>query len=224
MRVSDAMTADVRIAAPNQSIQDAAQMMAEIDAGVLPVGDNDRLVGVITDRDIAVRAVAKGLPPSVKVRDVMSHEVMYCFDDEDIDDVAQNMADIKVRRLPVLNRSKRLVGIVSLGDIAMAEGPDLRHIGAGRAALAGGRWTGLTMALTSQEIVARVGRVDDLVIAAIIESGATREELDEACAWIANDEPLINSGRRLAAGRVGQIVDLLMRHQEDQEALLESGR
>jgi CBS domain-containing protein len=124
MRVSDAMTADVRIASPNQSIKDAARIMAEIDAGVLPVGDNDRLVGVITDRDIAVRAVAQGLPPSAKVRDIMSEEVMYCFDDEDIDDVAQNMADIKVRRLPVLNRSKRLVGIVSLGDIAMAEGPD----------------------------------------------------------------------------------------------------
>jgi CBS domain-containing protein len=124
MRVSDAMTTDVRIANPNQSIQDAAIMMAEIDAGVLPVGENDRLVGVITDRDIAVRAVAKGLPPSAKVRDVMSGDVMYCFDDEEIDDVAQNMADIKVRRLPVLNRGKRLVGIVSLGDIAMADGPD----------------------------------------------------------------------------------------------------
>ena len=124
MQVRDAMTADVQIAAPNQTIQDAARIMAEIDAGALPVGDNDRLVGVITDRDIAVRAVAKGLPPSAKVRDVMSEEVMYCFEDEDIDDVAQNMADIKVRRLPVLDRKKRLVGIVSLGDIAMAEGPD----------------------------------------------------------------------------------------------------
>jgi CBS domain-containing protein len=124
MRVSDAMTVDVRIADPDQSIQDAAKIMAEIDAGVLPVGENDRLVGVITDRDIAVRAVAKGLPPSAMVRDVMSQEVLYCFDDEDVEDVVQNMADIKVRRLPVLNRKKRLVGIVSLGDIAMAEGPD----------------------------------------------------------------------------------------------------
>jgi CBS domain-containing protein len=124
MQVNDAMSTDVRIASPDQSIQDAARIMAEIDAGVLPVGDHDRLVGVITDRDIAVRAVAKGLPPSAKVRDVMSREVMYCFDDEELDDVAQNMADIKVRRLPVLNRSKRLVGIVSLGDIAMAEGPE----------------------------------------------------------------------------------------------------
>jgi hypothetical protein len=80
------------------------------------------------------------------------------------------------------------------------------------------------MALTRQEIVERIGPVDDLVIAAIVESGATREELDEANAWIANDEPLINSGRRLATGRVGQIVELLARHQEDREALLERGR
>src|SRR5215216_1083530 len=124
MRVSDAMTADVRIANPDQSIEDAAKMMAEIDAGVLPVGDNDRLVGMITDRDIAVRAVAQGLSPKTKVREVMSGEVMYCFDDDDVDEVAHNMADIKVRRLPVVNRDKRLVGIVSLGDIALADGPD----------------------------------------------------------------------------------------------------
>jgi CBS domain-containing protein len=125
MRVNEAMTSDVQIANPNQSIQDAAQTMAAIDAGVLPVGENDRLVGIITDRDIAVRAVAKGLSPSTKVREVMSEgEVMYCYEDEDLEDVAQNMADIKVRRLPVLNRAKRLVGIISVGDIAVADGPD----------------------------------------------------------------------------------------------------
>ena len=125
MRVSEAMTANVQLASPDQTIQDAAKMMASIDAGVLPVGENDRLVGMITDRDIAVRAVAKGLGPKTKVRDVMSDGgVLYCFDDEDVDDVAHNMADIKVRRLPVLNREKRLVGIVSLGDIALTDGPD----------------------------------------------------------------------------------------------------
>jgi CBS domain-containing protein len=125
MRVNEAMTSDVQIANPNQSIQQVAQTMAAIDAGVLPVGENDRLVGIITDRDIAVRAVAKGLSPSTKVREVMSEgEVMYCYEDEDLEDVAHNMADIKVRRLPVLNRAKRLVGIISLGDIAVADGPD----------------------------------------------------------------------------------------------------
>jgi len=124
MRVSEAMTADVRIASPDQTIAEAARLMAEIDAGVLPVGANDRLVGMITDRDIAIRAVAKGKTAQTPVREVMSKEVKYCFEDEDLDDVAENMAEIKVRRLPVLNRDKRLVGIVSLGDIAMTDGPD----------------------------------------------------------------------------------------------------
>jgi CBS domain-containing protein len=124
MRISEAMTPDVQIANPTQTIRDAASLMAELDVGALPVGEGDRLVGVVTDRDIAVRAVAKGLDPDTKVSDVMSSEVMYCFDDEDLEDVAHNMADIKVRRLPVLNRKKRLVGIVSLGDIALADGPE----------------------------------------------------------------------------------------------------
>ena len=122
MQVNEAMSSDVKIATPDQSIRDAAKMMAELDAGVLPVGENDKLVGMITDRDIAIRAVAAGKPPTTKVRDVMSSEVKYCFEDDDLDDVAENMADIKVRRLPVLNREKRLVGIVSLGDIALFDG------------------------------------------------------------------------------------------------------
>jgi CBS domain-containing protein len=122
--VSEVMTPKVKVAAPEQTIQQAAGMMADIDAGVLPVGDEDRLIGMITDRDIAVRAVAKGLAPDTKVREVMSSEVKYCFEDDNIDDVARNMADIKVRRLPVVNRDKRLVGILSLGDIAIEEGPD----------------------------------------------------------------------------------------------------
>jgi CBS domain-containing protein len=123
MQVREAMTDDVRISNPDQSIRDAATVMAEIDAGVLPVGENDRLVGVITDRDIAVRAVAAGKGPNTKVRDVMSKEVMYCFEDDELSEVAQNMSDNKLRRLPVLNRQKRLVGILSLGDIALVDGP-----------------------------------------------------------------------------------------------------
>jgi CBS domain-containing protein len=118
MKVSETMTRDVRVASPNDSIQQAARMMAEIDAGVLPVGENDRLVGMITDRDIAIRGVAEGKGPDAKVRDVMTADVRYCFDDQDLEEVTRNMADIQVRRLPVLNRDKRLVGIVSLGDIA----------------------------------------------------------------------------------------------------------
>ena len=124
MQVNEVMSRDVSIASPRQSIREAARMMAEIDAGVVPVGENDRLVGVITDRDIAIRAVAEGKSPDTPIREVMSAEVKYCFEDDDIDDVAQNMADIKLRRLPVLNEKKRLVGIISLADIALAEGPD----------------------------------------------------------------------------------------------------
>jgi CBS domain-containing protein len=124
MQVSEVMSRDVNIANPGQSIREAARMMAEIDAGVVPVGENDRLVGVITDRDIAVRAVAAGKSPDTPIREIMSAEVKYCFDDDDISDVARNMAEIKLRRLPVVDGRKRLVGIISLGDIALAQGPD----------------------------------------------------------------------------------------------------
>jgi CBS domain-containing protein len=122
MQVSQAMSKDVRIANPNQSICDAAKMMAEIDAGALPVGENDRLVGMITDRDIAVRAVALNKGPDTPIRQIMSKDVKYCFADDDLEEVCQNMADIKVRRLPVLDRNQRLVGIVSLGDVALTDG------------------------------------------------------------------------------------------------------
>jgi CBS domain-containing protein len=121
MKVSDVMSRDVLVASPTQSIRDAAEMMAKIDVGVLPVGENDRLIGMITDRDIAIRAVAEGRVPTTKVRDVMSNEVLYCFDDQDLDEVARSMGDTKVRRLPVVNRQKRLVGIISLGDLARNE-------------------------------------------------------------------------------------------------------
>ena len=118
MRVSEVMTRDVRLTRPDESIRDAAREMAEIDAGVLPVADGDRLVGMITDRDIAIRAVAAGKLPDTSVREVMTAEVKYCFEDEDLDHVMSNLGDLRVRRLPVMNRDKRLVGIVSIGDVA----------------------------------------------------------------------------------------------------------
>jgi len=121
MEVSRAMSSQVRIASADQSIGDAAHTMAQIDAGVLPVDDAGRLAGMITDRDIAVRAVAAGKGPDTAVREVMSTEVKYCFEDDDLDEVAQEMAELKVRRMPVLDRRERLVGILSLGDIALAD-------------------------------------------------------------------------------------------------------
>jgi CBS domain-containing protein len=121
MKVSEAMSRDVQLARPDQSICDAAKAMAAIDAGALPVQENDRLVGMITDRDITVRAVAEHKGPDTPVREVMSADVKYCYEDEDLDHVARNMADLQVRRLPVVNRDKRLVGIVALGDVAQVE-------------------------------------------------------------------------------------------------------
>jgi CBS domain-containing protein len=135
MQVSEVMTRTVRIAAPDDTLQRAAQMMAEADAGVLPVGQDVRLVGMITDRDIAIRGDACGCDPTrTFVRQVMTQEpVKYCFEDEDIEHVASNMAQLQVRRLPVLNREKRLVGVVSLSDIshrvdASAAGDALRGV------------------------------------------------------------------------------------------------
>ena len=121
MKVSEAMTRDVRIASPDETLQQTARVLAEIDSGVMPVGENDKLVGMITDRDIAIRGVARGKGPDAKVRDVMTADIKYCFDDQEMDEVARNMGDQKVRRMPVLNREKRLVGILSLGDFALVD-------------------------------------------------------------------------------------------------------
>jgi CBS domain-containing protein len=125
MRIKECMTEDVVIAAPTQTIRDAARMMRNIDAGFIPVGENDRLVGTITDRDIAVRGIADGKGPETAIRDLMSKEVLYCYEDDDMDEVSDEMAELQIRRMPVLNREKRLVGVISLGDIAQAADGDL---------------------------------------------------------------------------------------------------
>jgi CBS domain-containing protein len=126
MQVNQVMSRQVRLASPTDTLQHAARMMAELDAGALPVGDNDRLVGMVTDRDIAIRGDAEGCDPTkTTVRQVMSGDtVKYCFEDDDVEKVAQNMAELKVRRLPVVNREKRLVGIVSLGDLSRHAHPN----------------------------------------------------------------------------------------------------
>jgi CBS domain-containing protein len=120
MQVKEVMTRNVEITNPDDTIEHAAQTMAQLDVGVLPVAENDRLVGMLTDRDIAVRVVAKGKAGrTARVRDAMSHEIKYCFEDEDFDHVVRNMGQEQVRRLPVMSRDKRLVGIVALADIAV---------------------------------------------------------------------------------------------------------
>ena len=122
MKVREAMTRDVQLVKPEQPISAAAKLMADLDIGALPVQENDRLVGMITDRDIAVRAVAVGRGPDTPVGEVMSREIKYCYEDQTVDEVTQNMGELRIRRLPVLNRDKRLVGILSLGDLAIDEG------------------------------------------------------------------------------------------------------
>jgi CBS domain-containing protein len=125
-KVADVMTPGAEIARPDQSVQEAAQLMAEVDTGALPVGENDRLVGMITGRDIAVRVTAEGKDPKqTRVSEVMTPGVRYCYEDEDVEHVAENMADQQVRRMPVVNRDKRLVGVVSLGDIASGQSPQV---------------------------------------------------------------------------------------------------
>lgn len=118
MKIAQCMSHDVKLATPTDTIKSAAEMMADADTGAIPVHDGDRLVGMITDRDIAIRAVAKGLGPDAKVADAMTTEVRYCFEDQDVEDVLRNLGDQQLRRLPVLDRNKRLVGIVSMSDLA----------------------------------------------------------------------------------------------------------
>ena len=122
MKVREAMTRDVRLVKPDQPIREAAKLMGELDIGALPVEENDRLVGMITDRDIAVRAVAAGRGPDTAVSGIMSREIKYCFEDQSVEEVTQNMGELRIRRLPVLTRDKRLIGILSLGDLAIDEG------------------------------------------------------------------------------------------------------
>jgi CBS domain-containing protein len=126
MLVSDVMTRGVECISPDATLQEAAAKMKALDVGPLPVcGPNDKLVGMITDRDITVRAVSDGRDPATaRVREVMTPDVIYCFDDQDVDEAAQMMKDRQVRRLMVLNRDKRLIGIVSLGDLAVETGAE----------------------------------------------------------------------------------------------------
>jgi len=116
--IREIMSADVRTVRPDRSIREAAQLMDEMGVGALPVANQERLMGMVTDRDIAIRAVGRGLPLETPVSEVMSPEVKYCFDDDELAKVVSNMSDIQLRRLPVVDRNKRLVGIVALADIA----------------------------------------------------------------------------------------------------------
>jgi len=125
MKLRDVMTRDVEVIHPDATLREAAETMEALDVGPLPVCDGARLVGMITDRDLVVRAMSAGQDPnSAKVREVMTPDVAYCFEDQDVTDAAQMMKDKQIRRLVILDRDKRLVGIVSLGDLAVETGND----------------------------------------------------------------------------------------------------
>jgi CBS domain-containing protein len=122
-KLQDVMTRDVEVVSPEDSLHHAAERMRSRDVGALPVCDGDQLVGMITDRDIVVRSVARGEDPRhVRVAEAMTHELEWCFEDHSLEDVGRHMRERQIRRMLVLNRDKQLVGIVSLGDLATARG------------------------------------------------------------------------------------------------------
>jgi CBS domain-containing protein len=122
MNIKDVMSKNADWISPETTLAQAAQKMKAHDIGFLPVGENDKLIGTVTDRDIVVRALAENMnPQTTTVKDVMTAKMLYCFDDQGVDEICDNMAQMKVRRFPVVNRDKRLVGVVSLGDLAQAK-------------------------------------------------------------------------------------------------------
>jgi CBS domain-containing protein len=136
-KIKDVMTPSCEWIAPDATLAEAAKIMQKKDIGFLPVGENDRLIGMVTDRDIVIRALAKAKDPAkTQVREAMTPKTFYCFDDQDVEEVCNNMGEIKVRRLPVVTRAKRLVGVVSLGDLA--QGASRPNIGQTQAQITAG--------------------------------------------------------------------------------------
>ena len=118
-QLKDLMSPGVQVISPDATIREAAEHMREGDFGMMPVGEDDRMIGTISDRDIAIRAVAEGKDAGTKVRDVMSEGIAWAYEDESVEQAAMLMSERQVRRLPVVDRDKRLVGIVALGDFAV---------------------------------------------------------------------------------------------------------
>jgi CBS domain-containing protein len=118
-KLKDVMSRDVQVVHADATIQEAAQQMRDGDFGMMPVAENDRMIGAISDRDIAIRGVAEGNGPDTKVREVMSEGIVWAFEDDSVDDAADLMSEHQIRRLPIVNAEKRLVGIVALGDFAV---------------------------------------------------------------------------------------------------------
>jgi CBS domain-containing protein len=120
-KISEVMTTNVKIVRPEDTLQHAARLMADLDVGSLPVCDGRKLQGMLTDRDIAVRAVANGCGVDTSVREVMTPDVVWCSEDDSVQDVLARMGDQQIRRIPVIDRDRNLVGIVALGDLALQD-------------------------------------------------------------------------------------------------------
>ncbi len=127
MKISDVMTREVATVRPDQTAREAATFMLNADAGSIPVTEGDRLIGMITDRDIAVRGVAKGHGPDTPVRDIMTSGIICAREDDSVEDVASKMSEAQVRRLPVIDDSEKLIGIVSLGDLSRETDGETAH-------------------------------------------------------------------------------------------------
>ena len=127
-KLKDVMTRDVQVIGPDETIQEAARQMRKGNFGMLPVGENDRMIGAISDRDIAINAVSEGKSPGTKVREVMSEGIVWAYEDDALDDAAKLMSKHQIRRLPIVDAGKRLVGIVALGDFAV-ENSDIESVG-----------------------------------------------------------------------------------------------
>jgi len=123
--IGEVMTTDVEVVRPEETLRDAARAMADLDVGSLPVCNGRKLIGMITDRDITVRAVAEGKSSDTPISEVMTEDVVWCTDTDSVDDVLQQMSDAQIRRLPVVDKDRQLVGIIALGDIALEEEEDV---------------------------------------------------------------------------------------------------
>ncbi len=120
-KISEVMTSNPKVVRPDETVQNAAKLMADLDVGAIPVCDGRKLQGMITDRDIAVRAMAEGRGGDTKVSDVMTRDIVWCTEDDDTQEVLSRMADAQIRRIPVVDQDKNLVGIVALGDLALED-------------------------------------------------------------------------------------------------------
>ena len=127
MKISEVMTRDVKTVRPDQTAKDAAKFMLSEDAGSMPVSDGDRLIGMITDRDIAIRGVARGYGPETPIRELMTDEIICAHEDDDVEEVATRMSQAQVRRLPVIDSNEKLCGIVSLGDLSRETDDETAH-------------------------------------------------------------------------------------------------